>query len=457
MTAGSGKKPIVTATRPEPATTGRREVSVLLATRGMVLVLGVLTQSLLAYALLPEGRGAYAVCVLFGDLAGVMVTLGSGRGAQYFVMTNRLSVSQAMSVAFTFCLIGSAVAAIAAIPLIHSGLDFFLNADTSSFHTAILLIPTCSLAFATVLQLEGLRRFGRLALFSFLRSAVGAVAIVVLVWMLDLGVDGAVLALALAHLAMAVACITDLRRHCGLILELPSREGLREVLRYGIKEYPARIGQAVDYRVGSLLLGMVAGRADIGLFTAGIALITRLLLIPTAVSTYLLPRVAADGDGSPRLVAFCARVTWWAVGGLLLVWFAVSTHLVPLLLSEAFTPVVHLTWIMSVGVLAYSGTEVFVAYFRGMNRPQVFSWAMWIGLAANVVLFFALYPAWGLLHGAAWAFTGALLCRSFILWAVFQRTTRLPVSATLLLRRADVAHLWTSTLNLARDAGVRRT
>ena len=440
---------------PEPAAGGRREISVLLATRGMVLVLGVLTQSLLAYALLPEGRGAYAICVLFGDVAGVLVTLGSGRGAQYFVMTGRLSVSQGVSVACTFCLIGSALAAVAAIPLIHSDLDFFRNADASSFHTAILLIPVCALSFAAVLQLEGLRRFGRLALFSFLRSALGAVAIAVFVWVLDLGVDGAILALALAHLAMVAACAADLRRHCGLVPELPTREGLRAVLRYGLKEYPARIGQAVDFRVGSLLLGMVAGRADVGLFTAGIALITRLLLIPTAVSTYLLPRVAAEGGGNPRLAAFCARVTWWAVGGLLLAWIAVSTPLVPLLLSEAFSPVVRLTWIMSVGVLAYAGTEIFVAYFRGIDRPQIFSCAMWIGLAANVALFFALYPAWGLLHGAAWAFTGALLCRSFILWAMFHRITRLPMSATLLLRPADVAYVWASILG-ARGAGRRR-
>lgn len=423
-----------------------------MVTRGMVLALGVVTQSLLAYTLLPEGRGAYAICVLFGDLAGVIFTLGSSRGAQYFVMARQISVSQGMAIAFAFCLIGSAAAVIVAIPLIHSGFGFFLNADTDSFYLALLLVPTSSLTFATVLQLEGLRRFDRLAAFSFFRSVVGAIAIVALVWGLDMGVNGAVLALALGHLVMIGVCLMDLRRHCGLVLELPSREGLKWVLQYGLKEYLARVGQALDLRVGGLLLGIVAGRADIGLFMAGNVLITRILNIPTAVSTYLLPRIAGGDARSLELAAFCARVTWWAVGSLLLIWFAVSPSLVPVLLSEAFSSVVRLTWIMSIGVFAYAGAEIFVAYFRGTNRPEVFSYAMWLGLSANVILFFTLYPTWGL-PGSAWALTGGLLCRGSFLWFMFHRATRLPPGSTLLLRRSDVAHLWTSSMRLVRHVG----
>ncbi len=265
--------------------------------------------------------------------------------------------------------------------------------------------------------------------------------------------NGALLALALGHLTMILLCTADLRRHCGLVPELPAREELRQALRYGLKEYLAEAGQYVDPRVGGLLLSAVTGRADIGLFTAGNALITKVLYFPGAISTYLLPRVAGDGAGRPELTAFCARITWWAVGGLLLVWLAVSTPLTPLLLSPAFAPVIRLTWIMSIGVLAYSGAAIFAAYFRGINRPQVFSVAMWIGLCANAALFFALYPIGGL-HGAAWALTGGLLCRSFVLGFMFQRTARLPLRSLLLLQSADVRRLWAASTSLLRRKGV---
>ena len=429
-------------------------MALLLLTRGVVLALNLVAQSLLAYALLPEGRGAYAVCVLFGDLAGVVFTLGTARGAQYFVIAKRLSVSQGVAAAFAFALVGSAAAVAAAIPMIHSGLSFFRNADTGSFYMALPLIPAGAFAYAAMLQLEGLRRFGRLAVCSLLRAAVTVTGIVVLVWALDWGVNGAVLALALGHLAMLGGGVAELRRHCGLLLEIPDRDSMGQSLRYGLKEYPARIGQSLEQRMGGLLLGIVAGRADIGLFTVSNTLMTRFHIISAAVSTYLLPRVAGNDTGKPELAAFCARVTWWTVGGLMLVWLAVSAPLVPLLLSEAFTPVVGLTRIMSLGMAAYAGAEIFAAYFRGINSPQVFSYAMWLSLAANVALFFAFYALWGL-PGAAWALTGGLLGRSLLLWAMFHRATRLPLSATLLLRRRDVAYLWTSVLTVARRAAAR--
>ena len=445
---------ITTDIPPQANASGRREVVILLVTQAVYIAVGVLTQSLLAYSLLTEGRGAYFVCVLFGDLTGALCTLAAGRGVQYFVMAKRMSVSEGTSIAFAICLIGSAVAVAAAWPLIHSGFSFFLKADKSSFYLALLLIPASSLVFAARLQMQGLRRFAQLAVISLIQAAVKVVAIPTLVWGLGLGVNGAILSLLLGHLALIVASVADLRWHCGLVLELPSREGIRRVLIYGLKEYVARIGQLLDPRIGGLLLGIVAGRADIGLFTTSNAVITRVLILPAVVSTYLLPRVAGDDIGRPELAAFCARITWWIVGGLLLVWFAVSTPLVPLLLSEAFTPVVHLTWIMSIGVLAYAGTEIFVAYFRGINRPEVFSYAMWLSLSANVVFFFALYPQWGL-TGAAWALTGGLLCRSLFLWLMFQRATGLPLYSTLILRRADVAYLWTAGAGLVRRMAAR--
>ena len=409
----------------------------------MVLALAVVTQSLLAYALQPEGRGAYAICTLFGFLSSIIATPGSDRGAQYYVMARQLSVSQGMSVAFTICLIGSAIAVGVAIPLIQSNLRFFQNADSSSFYLALVLVPLHCLSLATQLQLAALRRFVRLAAFSFLQSAAIVLTIFTLVWGLGLGVSGAILSLVVGELVMIAVGVADLRRHCGLVLELPYREALRRVIGYGLKEYVAKVGFTFDPRVGGLLLGMVAGRADIGLFSAGSAIVNRILIIPDSVAAYLLPRVAGADLGRPELASFCARFTWAITACALLTWSALSTRVVPILLSEAFVPVVKLTWIMSIGICAYAGAAMFVAYFRGTNRPQICSWAIWISLPANVVLFFVLYPHLGL-EGAAWAMTGGLVCRSLYLALMFRRVTRTPLISTLLLQRSDITYLWAS-------------
>ena len=268
--------------------------------------------------------------------------------------------------------------------------------------------------------------------------------IVALVWWLELGVNGAVISLVAGHAFVIFVGLADLRRHCRLTLEVPSPSVFKRILGYGLREHVAKVTHAIDARIGSLLLGLVAGRSDIGLFAAGSALMSRMVVIPDAVSISLLPRVARGDNGRAELTAFCARVCWWLTAAIFAVWVVVSTPVTRILLSEAFLPVVPLTWIMGLGFVVYSGTDVFMAFFRGINRPGVCSWAMWLGLCANVVSFFPLYAALGL-EGMAWAMTLGLICRSVYLVWMFRRTSGVVLSAALLPRRGDISYM--------RDAG----
>ena len=125
-----------------------------------------------------------------------------------------------------------------------------------------------------------------------------------LVLVLQLGVDGALWAACVGNLIMIMACLRDLRRNADLTAEMPARSTLVMVLRYGIKYYIARIGWGVDIRVGILLLSMLAGRTEIGLFAVASGLMMRFVMISNAVFAPLLPRTAKDDDGRPELVAF---------------------------------------------------------------------------------------------------------------------------------------------------------
>ena len=423
--------------------TGGQEIVILLAARVITLATDLVSQSMLAYLLLPEGRGAYAICVLFGVLSGIFFTPGADRGTQYLVMSKQASVSHVIVIAFAICMGGSALATLPAVLLIHSGFPFFDNADTRSLYLALVLIPLTSFAAAAQLQLAGLRRFVHLAFFISLRSGTVALGIIAFVWWLGLGVDGAIIALAIGHVILTSACLWELRRHYDLVVAKPASSQFLQVIVYGLKDHVARIMQMIDFRLGSLLLGVVSGRAEIGYFSTASALISRVQIIPHVVGTISLPRVVADDTGRPQLVAFCVRISWFTVGAVLLVLLLISPSLVSLLFSEAFLPAIPLIWIMSLGVLVHSGAEIFVAYFRGVNRPQTSSWATSLGLSTNVVAFFALFPQLGV-AGAAWAMTIGLLVRSTYLWVMFHKISRMPWTSTWLPQRGDAAFLWTS-------------
>ncbi len=99
-----------------PGTTGGQDVAILFATRIGHVVLGLLNQAMLAYTLLPEGRGSYAVCVVFGSLLGLLFSPGAQQGAQYFVAARQASVSQGVCAAAAISLAGGGLAIALAIP-----------------------------------------------------------------------------------------------------------------------------------------------------------------------------------------------------------------------------------------------------------------------------------------------------------------------------------------------------
>ena len=157
--------------------TGGQEVVVVLATRAGLVIFGLAIQSLLAYALLPEGRGAYAVCVMFGSLLAVLFIPGAERGTQYFVMAKKISVSQGISFATAICLVGSFLGISLSIPLIHSDISFFQKAETRSFYLSLTLVPLSAFSSVMQFQLAGLRRFGKLFFFLLLQSLTNLIGV----------------------------------------------------------------------------------------------------------------------------------------------------------------------------------------------------------------------------------------------------------------------------------------
>ena len=421
-------------------TTGFEDFSVNMATRAGVFLSGIAMQSLLAYTLLPTGRGAYAVAVLFASLLGVLLTPGADAGAQYFVMAKRISLSQGVSVALAICLLGAAIATALGLPLIHSDLPFFEKAESSSFYLALVLIPSTTLANALRHQLVGLRRFARVALFSLAQSVSNALALVGLVLILEFGVNGALLALCIGNLAMIILCIRDLRKHAGLEWKFPAGSGLAGVFTYGLKYYVARIGWGLDVRAGVLVLGLLAARSEVGLFAVASGLMLNLLMISNAVLPPLLPRTADREGGRADLVAFCARTTTWATGGALILLLALASPIVRLLLGAEFLPIVPLIRIIAPGILVFAGANVHTAYFRGVNQPEVCSWAVGIGLGINLILVSLLYGHLGVAAGA-WGMTCGLIARSAWLSVTYYRDTHMRLALGWLPQRGDLGRL----------------
>lgn len=439
--------PLSSSAAPVPNTTGGQEVSIVFASRAALLAFGVLTQSLLAYTLRPEGRGAYAVCIMFTVLLGMFLASSADRGAQYLAMTKQLTISQSTAIALTIGIATSLLAALVSVPLIHSGLGLFQKADTRSFYIALGLIPLTSTSSIVELMLAGFRRFTRMAVVLLLKSTVILLATITLVWGLSFGVNGAIVSVALGNLLMSVVGLWYLHRHCGLSWEMPSRLGLRRVLAYGFKYHIARMGSESETRIIVLITGFFASSSEVGLMAVASVLAYRLMIISRAVGTTLYPRVAGGLRDRPGQCALSLRLVLMLTATALLVLLLFLEPIVSIVFSKAFLPAVPLIYIMGPGVVAYAAGGMFSTYFLGTNRPGICSWSISIGIIVNVVSLPLLYSTLGL-EGAAWAVTLSLFCQVAYLAVMFRLNTRMPFTSTWLPRLGDIAFLWAASRSL---------
>lgn len=423
-----------------PQTTGGQEFALALAGRGGSLAFGLLAQSLLAYLLLPEGRGVYALCVTSATLLGALFTLSAGRGAQYFVMAGPLSVAQSMTAALAVGAAGSGLAVALAVPLIQSGWGFFAKAEALTWYCALPLVPLVFTALTLELQLAGLRRFGRLALFLAWQHLTTAAGVLLFVWGLGWGVNGAILGLVGGHLAITAAGFWDLRRNCGLAWQFPPRAAGLRVIAYGLRYHAAHMIALLEPRMGIIILGVLAASEDIGLYAVATTFMFQLGVISHAAGAVLHPRVAADGGSRPALSALCLRATGLAVAAALLLASALAGPLVRLLFSADFLPMTPLLWIMAPGILAYALSGILATHCSGVNRPEICSWAAGLGLLVNLAAILLLYPLLDL-RAAAWALTIGMLGQLAFLTAAFHRITQLSPAAVWLPRRGDAAYL----------------
>ena len=325
------------------------------------------------------------------------------------------------------------------VPLVHGDIAFFQKAETHSFYLALALVPVMAFSGAMEYQLAGLRRFGVLAGFTLVHLAVNILVLLVLVRAGRLGVGGAVAAVIGAHGCTVVLCGWYLRRHHGLVLSDPIRAVSARIVGYGLRFHPAGIGGVLEMSADVLILGLFASPAEIGLFATASALVFRLKMISDAVGNALLPRIA--GSGRPELTTLCLRVVWCGTVAAIFAVLAIGTPLVRILFSEAFLPAVPLLWIIAPGVLAYACAGILGTYFKGIDRPGICSWAVSLGLAANLVAIPVLYPVVGV-SAAAWGLTLGMTCRLVLLAAAFTRVTRMRWLAIWLPRLSDAVSCW---------------
>ena len=418
---------------------GLRDFAGTFIARLAVIAIGVATQSILAWVLQPSGVGSYAVCLLFSTVLMLVFVIGFDYGLTYYVASGRFTLSEAVIYTCIYGGIGSGLAIVAGLALLELPLSFVGDASRQAFILALVGIPFAVFVFALMQLVTALGQFGSYAIFMLGATVLRCAFVTVLVWALDWGVEGALLADVLYNAVMVAWLLAFFRRKHRLGWAKPSWTGIRDLFSYGMRYYVGRLTNLVNFQAGTIILAFFATRNEIGLFSLATQLTARVMVIPETLQTVLLPRVAADTAGRPQLVAQCARASAVVCGTLLVILVVFADPIVALLFSPAFVPAVPIIRIVSVGVLVRCACKMFEPYLLGINRPGAASLAVAVGAAVNWGLLSILLPMAGLV-GAGAALTGSYFVSSAILTHYFLRTSGMSLGELCRPHRSD----WTT-------------
>ncbi|MBS1868517.1 MAG: oligosaccharide flippase family protein [Actinobacteria bacterium] len=379
-----------------PATFGRlrTDVFLMVATKGLALVLGLVTSVVLARGLGASGRGTLAVAFNMTLLLVQVGTFGITSANPYFVARDPAhvgrivwnSIAGALALGVLFIGVGLAIRGL--FPGVLAGVTWAQAAVGFS------AIPA---ALASGFLQSVLLGQGRMLAYNVTEATWGVLAVVALVAgfaVLDMGVLGALAVLVVQQVAMALTFVVLLApelRH-GARPDLPLA---RRMMAYSFRIYVATLAAYLVVRIDMLLVNGMLGAAEAGRYTAAVALADGMGMIPVAIGVNLFPRVARGGATDTSAEVF--RAVGLLFGLLCLISIPFAEVVINVLYGPGFGEAASLFLWLLPGIYCLGMVTILSHHFAGRGFPLEAMLVWFVALAIDIAINLAFLRS----HGTA--------------------------------------------------------
>jgi lipopolysaccharide/colanic/teichoic acid biosynthesis glycosyltransferase/O-antigen/teichoic acid export membrane protein len=216
------------------------------------------------------------------------------------------------------------------------------------------------------------------------------------------GITSVIIALiASGSLAMLTGLVRLRRRGFFTGWGRPSTALAKKIAAFGGRGQLGNMLWLMNLRFDFILLGALAGPADLGIYAVASKFAELMRLVPTALNYVLYPRFARLGAHEAtaearRLLPRSAALTLVMTPVL-----AAATYIaLPILYGKAFQSAVTPAEIIIIGLSVEGAAAVASAFLLGQGRPGLNSVGMGVGATITVTLDAILIPRYGALGGA---------------------------------------------------------
>lgn len=370
-------------------------------TRVVAFLFLVAASFLMARLLGPDGRGVYSTVTTNVAMLFTFAQLGLPSAVTYFSGGGRSIASlRRATILLTIGISAVFIAlSIALLPVLDKTIA--QTATASELMVGLAALPVLLASGMGGGILYGRHQTRNYNIIQVGQAAGILAAVIILVWVLHLGVMGALLAYVCVNAIAVGAMLLEVRRVERREGPAERDVGYRELLGYSLRIYPGSITTYFNYRADVLLLnalGVASG--PIGLYAVAVQFAELLFYVPDSIATIFYPTVAgATREEADPLARSVTRFTVLlaAVGGALLLPAAIIA--IVIILPQYLGSIAPLV-ILLPAVLSLSVSKVLAGYLSGLGRPGAATTAASTAMVVNLGLNLVLIPVAGIVGAA---------------------------------------------------------
>jgi len=433
-----------------------RNVSITLATRIALILVGLVTSVVMARMLGPEGKGLFSLAILAAGIVFVVMNLGIGPASGFMLGRKKASLEElagnwlslSVLVGIGALSLSLALAPVLAPRLLPSvplwaivialfGVPFAMlvynfqmlfraNNDFRSFNVIEVLAPVSFFLLfvpcAVFLPGQLLRPSLEISLASYVIAGLGAVFLMGRFVRLSFRWNGAL---------------------------------VKETLRFGFQQNLGNMLDFFNFRFDMLLVNYFLDPAYVGYYSISVLVAEKLWYLPNILSAVLHPRVAhagEDGDAN-RDTTRVSRMTVLIIGAGCVVIVLLGRLIVRLLYSDRFLPAVTPLLLLLPGIFMMSLSKILTSDLTARGYPRAGMWAGLVAVVSNVVLNVILIPRIAI-NGAALSSSVSYSLYAAVIVGYFMRVTGVRLAAIVMPKAEDIRYLTRIILREMSRVGV---
>lgn len=394
--------------------------------QGLTLALGLLTSIFLTRGLGVDARGIYALVILLPTLATAFANLGIAPAIIYLVAHKEIPEEDLFSTNITLTIGSSLIGVIISLVLaIFLNDVIFPGVEQKLLLIAIINVPVSMLATNLAAVLRGKQDFRSYNIIILVPHIVQLILSFILVWLLKLGIRGAIA----TYLASSFLHLVYLIIFLGKSKEIGIHFNFKRIvhhsnlsLKFGLKAYFANLFGFLNYRIDKIILNSLMGTTALGYFDVAVGSAEKLKVLSGSIATVVFPKISSLEKDEERnqLTLLVLKNLFFATTAIGVILFVVIRPVMVLLYGIDFEPAADGFRLLLPGIIALGLSRILVSDTSGRNKPEISAVISFIGLVLNIILNYAFVPRFGFL-GASIASSISYTTLFIIRWIFFLR------------------------------------